>query len=352
MKILFIVTGFGYGDSVRINSIIDEIKRLKPGSKFLILGYSSSYDYFNPKYPTLKIKGYKFPDRDMKFSASKFLIKNFYLPTRWFGSFKKHRRTIINFDPDVVVSDFEPLGVIIARKLGIRCISIFGFNPRVYENYPHKNMITNIQAKYLSKHYEESDLVIIPSFVKQKNSANLIYVNPIVRKYKLKDSKKILKELKLTKKPLLVMLGGSNYGIKLAKEIGRINQKLKQEIIMFGGKEQIPYLHYVKFKENFLDYLNVSSGVITLAGNLTLSECLSFKKPALVFPIKNHVEQLMNAHSLKDIFQIEYNLNNLEKAMRTFIRNKDKISNKLKNINIRPVGATEAAKIILKEVKR
>jgi uncharacterized protein (TIGR00661 family) len=350
MKILFVVTGFGYGDSIRIDSVISEIKKLSPKAKILVIGYSVSYNYFSSKYPCLKMNGYRFPDRDMKFSTSRFMLKNFYLVSRWIKSFMKHKKAILDFNPDIVVSDFEPLGIIIARKLGVKCISIFGFDPETYKTYPHKNMTLNLQAKYISSLYKESDLVIIPSFKKQSRVGNIIYVNPIVRKYSPKNEISIMRKLRLTKKPILVMLGGSNYGISLANKIGKINQKLKQELIIFGGREQLPYLHYVKFKENFLDYLQVCSGIITLAGNLTLSECLTLKKPALVLPIKDHVEQQMNAYSLKDVFLVETKQNSLEKSIRNFIKNKEKLLVKLNKLNVKPNGARQAAEMIIKEV--
>ncbi|MDD5331557.1 MAG: glycosyltransferase family protein [Candidatus Nanoarchaeia archaeon] len=351
MKILFVVTGFGYGDSVRTDAIIDEIKKLNPKSKFLILGYSKSYAYFSKKYHTLEVEGYNFPDKDMKFSASKFLLRNFYLPKKWFNNFKKHKTIIEDFNPDIVVSDFEPLGIIIARKLGIKCISIFGFDPLTYKDYPNKKGILSLQSTYISRVYHESDLVIIPSFKKQKAHSNIIYVNPIVRDYKPKNKTKIMKSLRLNEHPILVMLGGSNYGISLAKKIKEANQELNQELIIFGGNKQIPHLHFVTFKYDFLDYLNVCSGVITLGGNLTLSECLEFKKPALIFPIKHHVEQLMNAHTLRDTFYVETDLRKVKESMKNFVKNKNRIVAKLAKSKLKFNGAEQAAKIILKEAK-
>ena len=175
---------------------------------------------------------------------------------------------------------------------------------------------------------------------------NIKYVNPIIREYKQK--KNLMKKLKLEKHPIIIMLGGSDYGLELAKKILVLVRKYKEEFIVFGGTKKISKNHF-KFKENFLDYLSVSKGVITLAGNLTLSESLAMKKPILAFPIKNHVEQQLNAFLVKDYINIGDE--NIEKSLYNFITNLNNIQKKLNKTSFKRDGAKQVVNLLYK-IKR
>ena len=208
-----------------------------------------------------------------------------------------------------------------------------------------------LQAKYIDELYKRSDLVIIPTFKPKEKHDNVMYVNLIVDKNPedLVAKHELMQKLKLKKEPILVMLGGSNYGVNLAKRILKLSDAFNEDFIFFGGKSKIQGLHF-KFAKNFSEYLKVSKAVITLAGKLTLSECLVFKKPMLIFPIKNHIEQLLNAYSLRNIAHIGSS-KNLEDSIRKFLDDLGNINEKLKLFDVKADGAKESVDIILEEAK-
>ena len=73
MKILFVVTGIGYGDAIREHAIIKAILKKKPKTEIKIAAYDNSYNYFKGKFPTINIKSYKLPGESMKFKTYLFL---------------------------------------------------------------------------------------------------------------------------------------------------------------------------------------------------------------------------------------------------------------------------------------
>ncbi len=347
-KILFLVTGFGYGDSIRIHSVIQKIQEKEPNTKVLILGYDTSFNYFESKFKTLKIKGYKFADENLTFNPFFFVFRNFFLPITWKYSYLKNKKQIKAFEPDVIVSDFEPLANLIGKKLRKPVITIFGFNPKTYQEYPKKDYLLTTQAKYLEHYYKKSKLTLIPTFFEQKKiQTDYTYLNPIVRTTEdlLPDESHLMKKLKLKKQPILIMLGGSNFGYKLAKDIFHYLRN-KEEVVIFGGKKQIPGYHYTAFQPNFLEYLKVCKGVITLAGHITLSEALVFKKPMLIFPIKNHVEQQMNAYTLRNI-ATQGNPDEVKSSLNKFFADIKNQQKKLDKLKIESDGAEQAADKIL-----
>ena len=241
MKILFVVTGIGYGDATREHSNIMAIKKKYPKAKIMVAGYDNSLTYFQDKFNTIKIRGYKLPGKAMKIDILRFMLRNMFLPAFWFIGTLKVRLEAFNFIPDIIVTDFEPIGISLARVLNRKCVVVFGFDPLSYKEYASKqkvNIKMKVEAKYFEKLYDQADVVIIPTLRKKDNKHILYsYIDPIIRVQPedLTDEKILMKELGLKRKPILVMLGGSDFGTKLARNINKIAPRIKEDFIIFGG---------------------------------------------------------------------------------------------------------------------
>lgn len=337
MKILFVVTGIGYGDATREHAIIEEFLKRDKKNKILVAVYDNSYEYFKDKYPTIKIKSYKFPGKKMKFRTFLFAIKNIFLPLKWVYLKKEFRE----FNPDIIISDFEPLGIILAKYLKKKCISVFGFDPLVYKKIK-KNPQLRLQAQYLIRLYNQSDYVLIPSFVNKGKCKNRIYINPVIRKISNKKTKK-------QKEHILVVLGGSTFGNLLAKKINTIADKFNENFIIIGSKlklETKSNVKYYSFKENIQDYIKNSKAVITLGGRLALMESLYFKKPVMAFPIKNHVEQLVNVKAMEKKIVVCYDLKNLKTKIDYFLKNLNNLKKKIPKLKFN--GAEQVVDFVYK----
>jgi len=350
MRIAFFVTGFGYGDSIRVHAIIRELLKEHPKTEIMIFGYDNSYEYFKDVFPTFKIKGYKFPDDVFGFKLFRFLLKNLFLPSYWSIFNYNVYHELKTFNPDIIINDFEILACLMAKKLNKKCISIFAFDPDRYKEYPSKNFILTTQAKFIQHIYNLSDKVVIASYsTKVKDKFN--YVKPIIRAQpeEFDSEGHLMKKLGFKKKPILVMLGGSNYGVSLAKSLFKLRKKFSEEFIFFGSGITVSEKHF-KFKENYLEYLKICKGVITLAGNLTMSECMVYKKPMLVFPIKNHVEQLLNVYILRDYLEFG-DIDDIEASLKLFLNRIDEIKRNIEKANINGYGAVEVVDIIEETLK-
>jgi uncharacterized protein (TIGR00661 family) len=308
MKALFVVSGIGYGDATREHANIIEFRKKFPNAKIMVAGYDNSYDYFKDKYKTIKIRGYKLPGSAMRVNVFTFGLRNLFLPAFWFFSTLKVRLQAFRFIPDLVVSDFEPAGISLARVLRKKCVVVFGYDPLLFKEYckNHKvNYKMRVEALYFEKLYNQADVVVIPTFRKEKKHLLYNYIEPIVRVKpdELASEKVLMRELKLEKKPFVVMLGGSDFGEKLARNLNKVAKSYpNEEFIIFGGDLDLNLnenVKYIRYTPDFLKYLKVSKGVVTLAGQKTLSEAVVFGKPILCFPIQDHVEQVLNAYALE-----------------------------------------------------
>ena len=148
---------------------------------------------------------------------------------------------------------------------------------------------------------------------------------------------------------LLKLFCGSHFGFNVAHEMIKILDLFNEDFIIFGydyayQKENIKCYG---FKDNFLEYLKICKGVITLGGHTTLSEVIIFKKPALVFPIINHVEQQLNAFIVEnsDLALVkrlrDISSDILKRYISEFLESIDEINKRLKKVNISSGGEVE-----------
>ncbi len=349
MKLLFIVTGVGYGDSIRSHAIIKAFLKRNPKTRIMVAAYDNSYNYFKDKYHTVRISGYKLLGMSLKFKVLPFIANNYVLPYTWMAVSLRLRKLAKSFNPDVIISDFEPAGIILGRLLRKPCVVVFAYDPALFRELKHKNKKLVLEAMYFERLYSSADLAVIPSLLGMKESKRYCYVNPIVmvRPSELPSNSALMRKLKLKRPPVLVMLGGSSFGVNLARRLIRIAKNFDEDFIIFGSHVALPKKRNVKhfpFKQNFLEYLKVSKAVITLGGNLTLSECVVFRKPMLVFPIKDHVEQLVNAYSLRNVAMIKYEMKGLRKSMESFLRNINSIKRKMPMVE--PSGSDQVVSIV------
>ncbi|MFH0752063.1 MAG: glycosyltransferase family protein [archaeon] len=358
MRVLFFVTGVGYGDATREHAHIEALLKREPKTKIMIAAYQNSYEYFKGKFPVFKIRGYNIKDVAMKFKVIPFIFNNMVLPFFWISTAISMRKQIKKFNPDLIVSDFEPAGITAAKITGRKCIMVFGYDPKTRKEYSKKNKLSKkcwLEAKYFESLYDRADFVVIPTLFGVKGQSVLYhYVNPVVRKMPsdLPDSKKLMKKWGLRRAPVVVMLGGSDFGLKLARNLQRAAHRFDEDFLVFGSSQQLKSsknFRHIRFSDSFLDYLKVSKGVITLGGQKMLTEALAFKKPLLVFPVENHVEQLMNAYSIRKVAIVGTNTNQreFERQLRKFLRNLPDLQRRMDKLDIEFDGAGQMAKLLI-----
>ncbi|MAG50392.1 hypothetical protein CL621_01985 [archaeon] len=353
MKILFFISGIGYGDSTREHAIIEELIKKDKKTEILILGYDTSYNYFKDKFNTVKMRSWKLYGYNLKFKLFPFFMMNSILPFLWLANSIRIKKLIKKFDADLVISDFEPAAGYLAKLIKKKCILVLAYDPKQQKEFTNKNLSINLQISMINNIYKSKNLykVIISTLLKkQKSYLKYEYINPIIRTQpdELSSEKVLMKKLDLKKKPVLIMLGGSDFGLTLANKVFKIISKFKENFIVFGystkfSRENITVF---KFKENFLEYLKICKGIITLAGYNTLAESIVYKKPMLVFPIKNHFEQELNALTVKDFALI--GSENLEESIKKFLKIIPSLQSKMNKLRVKATGASEAADIILK----
>lgn len=343
MKLLFAISGVGYGDATRTDAIISSILKRHPKTEIKILAYGNAYSYFKSRFETWKTLSYSMLGKKLKIEPFEFALDNLLLPIIWAAETMRLKAKAKRFNPDIVISDFEPVGINLAKALKKKCIVVFGYDPLLFREYPNPSLQLKVEASYFESLYDRADMVLVPKFFIKKRSMLYTYINPIIRK-------PAIGRIALKKKPVLVLLGGSGYGYSLAKELISLAHLFPDEqFIILGGKHRFKSMQNIKqipfAKDKYFAYLKAAKGVITLAGQLSITECLFFKKPMLIFPIKGHIEQILNAYAVKDIALVSYDTKGLRHKIKDFVSNIPALQKKIPAMKFN--GAEQAANIII-----
>ena len=275
----------------------------------------------------------------------------------------KLRRLMKAFNPEIIICDFEPIGLYLRKN--IPHVLVFNFDPLMYKEFAKKGLKKHyFQHKYISWVYNRAKKInakiIIPTLEKH-DSSEYNFVNPIVRPLPTESQKDLLKKLNLKSPPIIIMFGGSHFATNLLYKIQNVLHKVDDEFIVFAYKlfgESYDNIKFLSFKDNFLDYLKASKGIISQAGFQTLSESILLKKPSLIFPIPNFLEQELIASwaekegvSMKESKKY-LSEKDLLRIIKTFIDSLPEMQKNLNKIHLQPTGAKEAAEIISNLVKQ
>ena len=356
-KALVVITGIGYGHSIREAAILDKLKDHK--YDIVVAGFSNSYDYFEFKYDTLELYGPKFPERRFKFSVLQAILSNLLLPFKYILNSYRLRRVCKIFDPDIIIGDFEPSSLSVAEKKPH--FLIFNFDPETYEEYCKENKNKfRLQHFYIDHYYKKAFKknipIIVPSISGKKSKYKIYYVNPIIRE--LPEKNNLLKDFK---DPIIISLGGSYFGSEILERLLKILPEFGNDFIIFSyktlGKSE-KNIHFFPFKENFLDYINSSKAIITFGGHNTISEAVVLKKPCLVFPVPNYIEQILNAYEIEKtklgmskVLKYPIDENEIKSTLNYFIKKIPEIQDNLDKSDVKGNGAEQVYEIIKEKSK-
>jgi len=346
MRILYGVSGEGFGHSSRAKQIIPFL--LKKGHELMIVTYGQAYqvlkNYLGIKI--LKVEGIELFFEDKELSLKKTFDRGLKTIGKNIQDFKKIKEKVERFNPDVCISDMEPIVPIIRMAYGLPLICLDNQHRLTHLklNVPKKYIKDYLIARYaVSKVVSRADFFIILSFVKggiNKNRAKVRIVSPVLRDevlrlkskrgefilvYLTKPNKDILKALRKTKERFVIYV----YGMNECKKEGNLEFK------KIGGE--------------FLKDLAGCKGIIASAGFTLMSEALYLKKPYFAIPLKGQFEQTLNALFLKKAGFGDYSEEPSEKEINLFLNSLERYEMKLAKHKTKP---NEVLKVLGKVLKK
>ena len=222
----------------------------------------------------------------------------------WNRILKKVGRIITDFNPDIVLTDYEVFVPIAARRLGIPCISIDHQHFMTKCRFPPPRgqipgrLMLNLSIRLF---YSNAQHYLITSFFR------LPTINPA-------DSEIFPPMIRREVKEMIPKAGDHVLVYQTSPTFHRLLPILEQmpgQYVIYGSDRR-PGSKNTVFKSpstrGFLEDLASCRYAITNAGHNVISEALFLGKPVFAFPIHLAYEQFFNGYMLKKMGYGDYSL--------------------------------------------
>ncbi|MCP4613131.1 MAG: hypothetical protein GY845_30935 [Planctomycetes bacterium] len=298
-RIIYAVAGEGFGHSSRSHLIGQRL--LEAGHDCIFVGSQKSLVYLKQYFGerVKEVFGLSFAFIDGRIDKSETLKRNLMkLPE---GSklndelFNKHFKA---FNPDLVISDFEPFSAWWAWRKRVPFISIDHEHMLSHCQLEHqgKNWFSRMTARVVTEcHYVGAVAYIVVNFFDAPLSVDsAVLAPPIIRL--------VVRSLETKQGEHILLYSTTGEDEEQLREI--LCKYGEQKFCIYGFKKDLEYQNCIFKKrstEGFLADLAAAKGVIASAGFSLISECMYLKKKMLMLPLAGQYEQIINAHYIQKL---------------------------------------------------
>ncbi|MFC1737524.1 glycosyltransferase family protein [Planctomycetota bacterium] len=298
-KIIYAVAGEGFGHSSRSHLIGKRF--LDAGHNVLFVGSQKSLLYLKQYFGerVKEIFGLSFAYQDGRIDKSETLKQNLVkLPKANRQNDELFKGVFEPFEPDLVISDFEPFSAWWAWRNRVPFISIDHEHMLTLCELEHqrKNWFSRLTAEVITDCYYVGAVsyIIVNFFKTALKIDSAVLAPPIIRP--------VVRELKASKGEHILLYSTSGKNTEQLKEVlGKFSGQL---FIVYGFKETGEFGNCIfkeRSTEEFLADLSNCRSVIASAGFSLISECLHLNKRMLLLPVAGQYEQIINAHYIEKL---------------------------------------------------
>ncbi|MBQ6444555.1 MAG: glycosyl transferase [Methanosphaera sp.] len=320
MRILITSFGVGIGHASRDLALARKLRQA--GHEVIFASFGSGYNYLKMN----RQETYDMPTMNFQADEGEINIKDTVkeskdIPYVFIKTMYKEARIIRQIKPDVIIADSTYTSPITAKFLNIPCFIItndltFGFSDST-ESMSIKYFEKSIR-KFIKEITRGCKKILIPDIagtveLPSKLEDKTEYIGPLLHKNpdQIESKRTLRKKHNFNDDDVIILLtvGGSEFGEVLIKNICDISKDINcDRIIIFTGLEiktedfninDTDKIIIKDFTPYLVDWMQISDLTIALAGHTTSMELISIKKPNILIPLKNHVEQQKNIENMK-----------------------------------------------------
>ncbi len=306
-NILYGIQGEGRGHASRSLHIIEQLKQ-RGYDVCIFTGGDALSIIKEQNIPYRNVPVFRFShDRDGAVSLFRTSLSNF---SQFLGillqsgkRYKSILSEVKKFDPDFIISDFEPYLSRIANRLGIPSMVINHQNYLIESQLPpfhsfRKNIKLRLLQTFIRLFSCKPDRVIVSAFhhfpVHHKSKAVFVgpYIPQNIRHKKTSHGTHFtvyLKEPHYIEFILPVIRKFKHISFEIFSNWNQLNRPLPEYRHIFYHSIQ---------RKKFLNSLASSGALLTTAGNQVIGEAICFRKPILAFPKLRDLEQELNGKAL------------------------------------------------------
>lgn len=314
LKILFGVAGEGSGHAARASVVASYLE--SNGHKIKIITYHQGLKYLAPEFDVEEIFGLRFFHKEGKVDYPMTILKNIKKTPKATKSLARVKKIVSEFNPDIVITDFEPLSALCAHLCKIPLLSIDNQHILTHgkieyeKRWIHDYYITKTGVSTMT--FKANAYVLTSFFNFDLLATNAYHVPPILRQEVLEHKSSNLGHI-------LVYSTISDID-----KIVDILKKTSEKFIIYGPNEDKleGNCTFKKFsKTGFLNDVATAKAIVGSAGLSLITEALYLCKPYLALPVKRRFEQLLNSYYLKKLNYGDYSEKLTQKDLNDFLSN-------------------------------
>jgi len=290
-KIIYGVSGQGFGHSTRSQEVLRHLTQA--GHQVLVFTYGQAIFFLADEFEVFEV-----PGLGLSYKNNKLVYwRTIFVGLRQLINQSRHAHQIWKkfrqFNPDLVITDFEPLSAYLAK-----------FNRRPLISLDNQHQLTNTVIDVPKKYQKDflMDRLIIRSLVWGANKYLItsFFTTPIKKKNTFLFSPIVRQEVRALQASIgeyILVYQNSNF-----KYLVPVLKTLNYQFVVFGMNLDKPEGNIIFKNYDSRDWLNYLAGcraIIGTAGLSLISEALYLGKPYLAVPIKKQVEQVINAVYLR-----------------------------------------------------
>lgn len=307
MRIVYGVSGEGSGHSSRARVILRHLER--QGHQVKVVSYDRGYRNLREEFDVFETEGLSIATADNKVSLVKTFTENLARLSDGVRKLRELRALLDEFQPQVALTDFEPMTAHLARHRKLPLISIDNQHRMRYMRYPCPDNLKKdalVTETVIRAMVPSPDAALVTTFFfGQTTNPRTFLFPPLLREEVLALKERA--QASAGDSPgspggqahvLVYFTRGFESFLSLLPEFPR------ERFVIYGasqGGPEAPNLEYhAPSQHGFLEHLVQARAVIATAGFTLLTESLFLAKPYLALPMKGQFEQELNAYLLAE----------------------------------------------------
>jgi len=287
-KIIYGVSGEGSGHSSRAREIIGHLA--SAGHLVKVASYDRGYRNLSPDFDVLEIEGLHIASVDNKVSVVETFADNLSRLSDGIRKLGELRSLFHEFEPDCVITDFEPMTAYLANHHDLPLITLDNQHRMRYMSYPCPSSLKPdalVTETVIRAMVPRPDVSLVTTFYFGELRNDRTFLFP-----------PILRQEVLTSQPtegdeILV------YCTQAFESVLEQLSELRRERFVVYGFDRSGTEGHLRFEpfspDGFLADLAAAKAVIATAGFTLMTEAIHLGKPYLALPMRGQFEQELNA---------------------------------------------------------
>ena len=291
-KIVYGVSGEGSGHSSRAREMAGHL--CAQGHTVKLVSYDRGYKNLKDDFDVFETEGLCIASEDNKVSIVKTFTENIKRLPEGYRSLQRLRQEVFKeFEPDCVITDFEPMTAYLANHYGLPLITIDNQHRMRYLDYerpPGSEVDAQTTKTIIRAMVPRPDVSLVTAFCFGETRNDRTFQFPPILRRAVLD-----KQATDGSHILVYMTSGFD---SCLEELGKFG---RESFLVYGydrAEEDGPLTFRPFSRDGFLDDLASAKAVIATAGFTLISEALCLRKPYLAMPMQGQFEQELNGFQL------------------------------------------------------